>query len=338
MIEPLLKSCNLTIGYETRQGDKHPLFKDLELNLFAGELVCLMGPNGAGKSTLLKTLSGLMPPLEGAIDIVGKDFDVYSPKELATVLSTVWTERIDVEYMNVGELIAFGRYPYRQGWKGLSRDDHQKVDMAIQAMEVEPYVNKEFSVLSDGEKQRALIARALCQDTSILMLDEPLAFLDLSHRIRTMRLLLNWAREHQRAVLLSSHDFNLTLQMADHVWLMDQEQKFHSGSPEDFMINERFNRVFGNSFVEVDRHSGEIKIAHPQNMEVSLQGEGLIYTWMRKALKKKGIVVSDQASRKILVSEKSGNIEITYIDEKEKSEKFSSIEKVVRYLNLKGKK
>ncbi len=237
----LIKLEGLEIGYG--KGKKaSALSGKIDCNVFRGELVSLMGRNGCGKSTLLRTMAGLQESLGGKIIIKGRPVHEYQRMEIARMLGFVSTEVIRVEGLRVRDLVAMGRYPHT-GWFGsLSSSDHEMIDRAIAVTSLDDLVDRDLDELSDGERQRAMIARTLAQDTEILILDEPTAFLDLTHKYEITLLLGKLAREHGKTILFSTHDLQLSLQEADKIWLMGEDGVIE-GSPEDLLSRGKIGEV-----------------------------------------------------------------------------------------------
>lgn len=218
--------------------------RDINLHLNVGEMVCLLGPNGAGKSSLLRTLTGLQPALDGVIYVQDKNLGQQSAAQLAKHLAVVLTERIDVGNLTVYDMVALGRYPYTNWLGHLSRDDQVIILSAMSQTRCAILADRNINELSDGERQRVMIARALAQMTPVLVLDEPTAFLDLPRRIEVIRLLYSLARETQRAVLVSTHELDLALRYADRLWLIDEIGQFIQGYPDELKSNGTLKRVF----------------------------------------------------------------------------------------------
>lgn len=212
---------NVSIGYAS-----HVVAADLSASLHAGELTCILGSNGAGKSTLLRTLCGFQPALSGDICLVDgddvRDISAITPKEKAKVISVVLTERADLQNMKVRELVGMGRAPYTDFWGRLRDDDARIVDEALQMIGISALSERMMQTLSDGERQKVMIAKALAQQTPVILLDEPTAFLDYPSKVELMQLLRKLCREMGKIVLLSTHDVEIALQLADNLWLMKQ--------------------------------------------------------------------------------------------------------------------
>ena len=224
--------AGLSIGYKTRRGERI-VASDINASIREGELTCLLGRNGAGKSTLLRTLSGFQPKLGGSITIGGRELDDYADRELAQQVSVVLTERPDVQQMTVRELVALGRSPYTGFWGRLNDEDERQVDDAITLVGITALAQRLVTTLSDGERQKVMIAKALAQQTPIISLDEPTAFLDYPSKVETLLLLRRICREARKTVFLSTHDMELALQVADRLWLMDADEGIAIGTPHE---------------------------------------------------------------------------------------------------------
>jgi len=303
---PLLVTRGLQTGYRSG-GKKIVVSGELpELTLKAGRLICLLGPNGSGKSTLLRTLAGLQPALGGAVEVAGSTH--LSSAGLARQISLVLTDRIGGSNLNVRSLVALGRYPW-SGWLGvLSEEDRAIIGKAITAADIHELLDRKVHTLSDGESQKVMLARALAQDTPILMLDEPTAHLDLPSRIRLMRLLHRLAREMNKGILLSTHELDLALQVADEVWLMQRSAPLHRGAPEDLVLGGIFEAAFEKEDVHFDRATGVFRI-HPEGSRIiRLTGDGIAGFWTRRALQREGITVIEEgdAANHIIIGEWAG--------------------------------
>ncbi len=223
---------DLTIGYRRRSSTK-TVAAGISAAIRRGELTCLIGANGVGKSTLLRTLSGFQPKLGGRIMTVGRDIDDYTPRELSRIVGVVLTEKADVRNMTVRELVSLGRSPYTGFWGTNSAEDLRIVDESLALVGVTELTSRLVDTLSDGERQKVMIAKALAQQTPIIYLDEPTAFLDFPSKVEVMLLLRRISREQQKTVFLSTHDLELALQIADRIWLMDAGKGLSIGTPEE---------------------------------------------------------------------------------------------------------
>nr|WP_319397492.1 ABC transporter ATP-binding protein [uncultured Carboxylicivirga sp.] len=278
---------NLSTGYRSSKGGKVVAFQ-LNAGLNNGELTCLLGANGTGKSTLIKTISGFLKSIEGRVTINGSAIEAMNEKDLAKQVAVVLTEKINVPNATVYELVAYGRSPHTGFLGRLSSDDKQIIEQAIEQCGIADKRNRLVSSLSDGERQKATIAKALAQDTPIIILDEPTAFLDLPARVEVMQLLRKLAVQTGKSILMSTHDLDLALQMADRLWLL-QTEAIISGTPEDLLLQNAFQSMFKKDKIEFDNKTGMFKVAHQYNVTVPVAGHGFEYVLLRRALMRKGI-------------------------------------------------
>lgn len=308
--EILLYAKSLSVGY-TEGTSQHVLFENIDLELRAGELVCFMGANGIGKSSLIRTLAGLQLPISN----VSLNID---PKKISVVL----TDRVNTINMTVAELVTLGRYPYLDWNIRLSDEDKSIVERAIHDTHIQSISNKKLFELSDGQLQMAMIARALAQDTPIILLDEPTAHLDLNNRVEIMNLLRKLARNSNKAILVATHELDLALQTADVIWLAGKNKKLISGIPEDLVLNGSFDEIF--QFKGFDLKTGKVFHEAWRNKTVKLVGDGYEYLWTKNALERNGFLVSDSSEQKIEV--KSGSWQID-------SQHFPSLQNLLDHLN-----
>ncbi len=305
MSDAILKTSHLTIGYKTSRRNTRVVASDICVSLTTGELVCLLGANGAGKSTLLRTLAGMQPPISGKVQLLGDDVYLLAPQELAKRLSLVLTEKVDVGMLSAYSLVTMGRYPYTDWWGKLTNKDEIIVNWAIEAVGSVDLAQRNVGELSDGERQKIMIARALAQEPILMLLDEPTAFLDLPRRVEIMQLLRRLARETNQAILLSTHDLDLALRLADKIWLLSANGSLHIGAPEDLVLSGAFADTFRSEGVEFDVLSGEFHLNTPHKGEISLVGEGIEAVWTTRALQRVGFQVlpnrnSTQISVKVI--------------------------------------
>jgi iron complex transport system ATP-binding protein len=253
-VSELLRTESLAIGY-----GRTVLAQDLNLTLNPGTLACLIGPNGAGKSTLLRTLSGAQRSLRGHVYIDKRDVQTCPAGALARLIALVLTERVDTGDMLAWEVVALGRQPYT-GWSGaLSGTDEDIVRDAMRAARCEAFAARRLGELSDGERQRVMIARALAQTTPLIVLDEPTAFLDLPRRIETLALLRELAHEQGKAILLSTHDLELALRYADVLWLKARDSlDVIVDAPDAIRESGALLRAFDGENPEVTRYLREL--------------------------------------------------------------------------------
>ena len=289
----MLTTSSLSIGYHT------PLASDLNLELRPAELACLIGPNGAGKSTLLRTLAGMEKPLGGEIWLGGESLGSLTPLEVAKRLAIVLTARVESPLLTGRELVALGRHPYTDWLGRLSPRDEEAVQRAMQLTDTLRFSARPLAQLSDGERQKVMIARALAQEPKILLLDEPTAFLDLPRRVDLLQLLRRLARETGAAILLSTHDLDLALRLADRLWLLSAAGKMEVGLPEELALNGAVARVFYSEGAHFDHAIGAFRVHQAVRGPLSLDGNGYGVTdaWTWRALERIGYEVHNGNSR-----------------------------------------
>ena len=310
--EHIIRLDKLEIGY--RKGKKkHSLSHPLDCTARGGELIALMGRNGCGKSTLLRTLAGLHDPLQGKVLLGNRSLDDFPRKELSRLLGFVSTEVIRVQGLRVRNLVAMGRYPHT-GWFGrLSEQDHRRIGHAMEITSLNSLRERDLDELSDGERQRAMIARTLAQDTRILILDEPTAFLDLTHRYEIIALLGDLARNHGKTIVFSSHDLQLSLQQSDKIWLM-HGRGISEGAPEDMVLNGRLEEGLmqdgSPAGFAMDPVTGDMAPLRNPEQSVSLSASSPeLRVWTLKAMERMGFRVEENKKLPVhvLVERREGN-------------------------------
>ena len=272
---------NLSIGYRSKH-QLRTVASAINASLQSDELTCLIGANGIGKSTLLRTLAGFQPPLEGEILInkreilsqetsselsskkvtgisLEKPLSQFSAQELAKEIGVVLTSRIDTPQLTIEEIIGIGRSPYTGFWGNLSAKDKQIVATAIQQVGIQHLAHRNICELSDGERQKVMIAKALAQQTRIIILDEPTAFLDFPSKVETLQMLRRLAHEEHKTILLSTHDVELALQLADQIWLMES-QHLSIGTPRELADNGSLSRFIERDGIHLDKANLRIEL------------------------------------------------------------------------------
>ncbi|MDR8391809.1 ABC transporter ATP-binding protein [Aliifodinibius sp. S!AR15-10] len=327
----ILQTENLKIGYNGRKRAT-VVAENLDLNLQKGELIGLLGPNGSGKSTLIRTLARMQKPLSGSIHLEDEDIVTLPVKDVAKKVSTVLTDRIRIGNLTVYNLIAFGRSPYTGMMGRLRQKDREIVNWAVESVGLTEFVDRDILKLSDGERQKVMIARALAQDTPVILLDEPTAHLDLPNRVEIVRLLRKLAHDTGKAILMSTHELDLALKASDRVWLMNMQKDLCSGTPEDLVLNGTFEKVFQRDSFDFDRETGSFKIHQNQDKHITLSGDKVPTYWTTRALEREGYVVE--------VVESKG--EVQALDEKgkmvwkvESSSPVTSVSALIEYLRVK---
>jgi iron complex transport system ATP-binding protein len=232
---------------------------DISFELNKGELCAIVGINGAGKSTLLRTLGKVQEKLSGNIHLDDKDLESYTSLDLAAQLSVVLTEPIASKNLTVAELLALGRLPYTNWLGALSQQDKTQIDNCLQQLDLITLQNKQCHELSDGQLQRVLIARAMVQDTPIILLDEPTTHLDLYHKVQILKLLQKLAKEHQKTILFTTHEIDLAIQLCDKILILDSDTN-PFGQPCELIKNGDFDRLFPSDMIRFDSDTGSFKV------------------------------------------------------------------------------
>lgn len=289
-----LATRGLAIGYPERA-----IAADLNLVLRPGEVVALVGPNGTGKTTLLRTLAGLLPSRTGAIELAGEPLNALSVRERARRVAVVLTERPQTGWLTGFDLAATGRYPHT-GWQGRLHDDDRKiVDAALAKVGAAAFRDRPVASLSDGERQRVMVARALAQEPRLLLLDEVTSFLDLPRRVTFFALLGDLAAQGH-AIVISTHELELALRCADRLWLFDGPRLLDA-APEDLILSGDFARIFAGEDVQFDAEAGHFELNRRAGRFVRLEGAGARAAWTRRALERVGVGVSGGAERVVTV-------------------------------------
>ncbi len=253
----MLELKSLAVGYRSAGG---PLLSDIEVSADPGDFICILGRNGSGKSTLMRTIAGLQPSLDGVARLGGEDVASMRPGTRARRIAVMLTERAFNPGLRVEDVVALARQPFT-GWEGRLGDaDRAAIADAVAVMGIEPFLRRYFNSLSDGERQRVMIARALAQTPRLMILDEITAFLDLPSRVQIMALLRSHAKAKGQVILLSSHDLDLSLQLADSVWLLDGAGGFSAGTPDALSRSGAVGRAFDTGAIRFSPSQGRFEI------------------------------------------------------------------------------
>jgi iron complex transport system ATP-binding protein len=332
---PIISTKKLDIGFPAKGRRSSPtvVASNINVALQGEQVVCLLGPNGSGKSTLIRTLAGLHHPLDGEVLLQGKNLRQFAVKEIAQRVSTVLTDRITIGNISVYELVAFGRSPYT-GWFGsLNKKDEEIIEWAIASAGIEQFVDRDVLHLSDGERQKVMIARALAQDTSAVLLDEPTAHLDLPNRVEIIRLLRKLAHDTNKGILLSTHELDLALKAADTLWLISRDGEVITGTPEDLVLDGTFEAVFEKDSFDFDRSTGSFQLHNPNKESIHLTGDTVPIFWTRRALEREGykVVKNNGTALKVEVYSAQEGFEWNVISKK-KNHCYSCIKNLLEAL------
>lgn len=324
----IVKLINTSVGYSQHK----PILSSINLEAKQGELIAVIGSNGSGKSTLLKSIANLLDTIDGNIIIKNKKLDLWERNEFAQMLSFVSTELLNVNNLKVEDLVSLGRFSYT-GWLGKQKAiDKKIINKAIAQTGLEDFRNRFFNALSDGEKQRVMIARTLAQDTNIIILDEPTAFLDLPNKFEIIHLLHDLTRTENKTIIFSIHDLNIAIKNADKIWLIDKNT-IHIGAPEDLILNNSFTKAFDNKKLMFDVLSGEFNVPVELVANICIKGNGPAYEWTKRALQRLRFNIDCNKNIDFVVKVIDINNELKWlVSEKEESILHNSIYELALYL------
>lgn len=286
-----VEASNLAIGYHEGKRLK-VVQRNVNLALYSGEVTCLLGLNGAGKSTLIRTLCGFQPPLEGEVLLRGKNLQKYSQSEFAREVGVVLTEKTNAGGITVYDLVSLGRHPYTGFFGSIKENDHKIIEHSLAAAGIAEKSSSYVSELSDGERQKVMIAKVLAQECPIIVLDEPTAFLDVTARIETMVLLRKLAKEQNKAIILSTHDIDSAIQMADMLWLLSKGKQVRSGTPEDLIMDGTIGEFFSKENIVFDQSTGKLSATLKETLPVGVSGDFNTSFWVGNALVRNGYTPS----------------------------------------------
>jgi len=322
----ILTASNLNLGY--RKGKQvNTIAENLDFGLEKGKLTCLMGPNGVGKSTLIKTIMGQVPPLQGQILLDGKPIQQYGLREISKKIAVVLTDKIRMGTLSVRQLVELGRIPHTSWLGKLAPEDQNKVDNAIKSTNIQYLADRPLTELSDGQLQKAMIARALSQDGEILLMDEPTAHLDLTNRLEIMRLLHAIARNENKAILITTHDLEIAIDTADEFWLMPCGSPLITGLPEDMIIGRKLDILLPSPHLYFDKDLGKIK-SKSDVLKIYIDSPVSMKKWLEQALIKNNITELDEGQSLIL---KEDPFELIFKDV-ENETKFKQIKVLIDFL------
>jgi iron complex transport system ATP-binding protein len=331
--QAILIAENLSIGYRTSKGTKC-VHEGLSFQLLTGELTALIGVNGAGKSTLLRTLSSSQPALGGTLLLNGKPMAEYGERELSRTVGVVLTDKTQVGGLTVYELVALGRQPHTGFFGRLHKRDHAIIREMLAAVGIEHKATSYVAELSDGERQKAMIAKALVQECPLIILDEPTAFLDVVNRIEVLTLLHRLAVEQNKAILLSTHDIEQALVLSDRLWLLSKQHGLHCGVTEDVILSHHMDSIFPHESICFDYNHGSYypKVTGKSNIVVKADDATLRH-WAVNALNRNGFTCSDTPDDKTQVTLTVESADRLLLATAGKVETFMSFESLINEIN-----
>lgn len=287
----ILTLKGLSIGYKSGR-KKTLILPPLSAMARQGELIAVIGRNGIGKSTLLRTLAGLQPFLDGGILYNGRNIRDYSIKELAAKVGFISTEIVRVSNMRVYDLVSLGRYPYTNWFGRIDSANDGIIKNAIEMTGIGALSDRLVSELSDGERQKAMIARILAQDTGIMIMDEPTAFLDIGSKLEILHLMHILSQKNGKTIIFSTHDFNAAMSQADKIWLITDEM-LTEGAPEDLMLRGSFDHLFDSAAIQFNSENGTYSFSTESRGNINVTGEGLLFHYTKKAINRAGFTVTE---------------------------------------------
>jgi iron complex transport system ATP-binding protein len=282
---PQLVATDLCCGY-AQAG--RTVLSGVDLQMRSGRFICIIGPNGVGKTTLLRTLAGLLPPVSGSVILGGTPLDAMHALERARSLSVVLTHLDSPGYLTVERFVELGRHPHTGLLARLTDEDRRAIELALEQTGISHLRSRWMAEISDGERQRTSVARALAQAAEIMILDEPTAFLDVAARASIMSTLRRIAHTTDRLIITTSHDVELVLRMADVLAIITDDGAIRLGSPEDLVLNGALESLFADQSLRFDAESGTFRLPHPVGRPVRLTGSGLVAQWTAHAIERIG--------------------------------------------------
>lgn len=326
----ILSLDSLRIGYGDRRA-QNVLLTPLTATGRKGEMIALIGKNGIGKSTLLRTIAGLQPSLGGDISYQGRSIREYSRTDLARTIGYISTEMVKVTNMRVYDLVALGRFPYTNWFGKIDKYNHDIIEDSINKTGMSSLSGRFISELSDGERQKAMIARILAQDTGILVMDEPTAFLDIGSKFEILHLMHLLSQKNGKTIIFSTHDLNVAMSQADKIWLI-VDNHLVEGAPEDLMLQGAFDHLFDSSVVQYNSEHGTYSFKTEDRGEVNVSGGGIMLHYTKKALNRAGFSVSEGQGRQFLKLP-SGSCKYWQLIRDDSLIEFSSLYEFVTWLS-----
>lgn len=327
----ILSLDSLKIGYVSGKNE-NVLLPPLSARAFSGELIAVIGRNGIGKSTLLRTLTGLQQPLGGEIFYSGKNIRDFTRMELAQKVGYISTEIIKVSNMRVYDLVALGRFPHTNWIGKIEMKDQEVIADALKKTSMQKFGRKFVSELSDGERQKTMIARILAQDTGIMIMDEPTAFLDVAGKYEILHLMHQLSGNSDKTIIFSTHDFQMAISQSDKIWLI-LDNKLIEGAPEDLMIAGVFDHLFDSSTVQFNSADGTFSFRSDTKGSIYIEGEGNKRYWTEKAINRAGFTLSNEKSFPFVIIPSKSN-SLWQLSTRKGAEEFSSLYDLISYLNI----
>lgn len=331
-LKEILSLNGLRIGYASGKNE-NVILPPLDACANEGELIAVIGRNGIGKSTLLRTLTGLQKPLGGEIFYDNRSINEYSRMELALKVGYISTESVKVSNMTVYDLVALGRFPHTNWIGRIEQEDDSAIMDAIEKVSMTAFSNKFVAELSDGERQKVMIARILAQDSGLMVMDEPTAFLDVAGKYDIFHLLHMLSGSHNKTIIYSTHDLQMAISQSDKIWLI-LDDRLVEGAPEDLMISGAFDHLFSSSSVAFNSSDGSFSFRSELKGELFIEGNGAQRYWTEKAINRAGFNVSEKPTIPYIIIPSESNRGWQIVSEDGK-EHLASLYELIIYLNRK---
>lgn len=333
-IKTTILAKDLITGYRVNGKFKPVPSFNINFDAKEGELIALIGSNGSGKTTLLRTIAGLHPSKSGDISICGLSPLKANRLEFAKSLSIATTELLKIAYTSVNDFVMLGRFPYSHFFGKLTTKDLQIVDMAIEETGIASKRDEQMNCLSDGERQRAIIARTLAQDTPVILLDEPTAYLDIKNKIEILNLLKSLTSKYRKTIIFSTHDLATALHLADKIWLITSD-KMISKIPEQIIFDDDLAKEFNSDFMQIDKNTGNFNFIDKYNISVGLIGDYGLYGMTLNALKRIGFnVISNKSDDLNVIIEENEKLKIWKLINANEELVFNQLEDLILHLKM----
>ena len=281
----MIEAKNISIGYK-QNGGVAKLLDSASFEFQKGKLYGIIGSNGKGKTSLLQVLSAYKKPLEGNLSLFGKQYSDYSSYDFSKLISVVFTERPQIEFMTVFEFVSSGRTPHTGFYGSLNKNDLRTISYAMTRCGIAHLKQRKLNTLSDGEYQKALIAKSLAQETPIILLDEPATYLDVSAKIKLMNLLRDLVLSEQKTIIMSTHDIDLAIKYSDNLLVFNDDKTLEQGTPEDLILNKRFDMLFSSDDLCFNIENGIFETIDTVSPTIKVEGDKIMQKWVLNALSK----------------------------------------------------
>lgn len=324
----MIKAKNIHLGF-TSKTSSTILLENVSFDLSEGMLYSILGSNGKGKTTLMKALTAFHKPMKGEVLLQNKNINSYSNQGLSRLISVVFTEKTQVEYMSVFEMVSLGRAPYTGFYGSLNSNDLRVISNSMNLCGISHLKHRNVATLSDGEYQKTLIAKALAQETPIIFMDEPANYLDAAGRITLMKLLRNLVRNENKTIVLSMHEIDLALKYSDKILVFNGNKKLKMGMPEDLILNGSINGLFASQGLVFNIHEGIFHDQNEEKVQVKIEAPEILKIWILNALKRYEVFSSSLAQN---ISISMNKDLFVYHENKEIMGEFESIETLINHM------